>query len=44
VAQGYPNDNDPAKFFDFDLVHCRGWFDTAPVPGRNELVEENPER
>ncbi len=43
IAQGYPKDNDPVKFFDFDLVNCGGWFDTSLVPGRDETIEETSE-
>lgn len=40
-AQGYPKDAAPGEHFDYDLVSAGGWVDTALVPGRNEVVEEN---
>lgn len=43
IAQGYPKDSDPAKFFDYDLVCCGGWFDSALVVGRNDVIDENDE-
>jgi len=43
LAQGYPKDNDPVKFFDYDLVNCGGWFDTSPMLGRCDVIEETDE-
>lgn len=43
LAQGYPRDNDAVQFFDFDLVNCGGWFDSSPILGRQELIEETDE-
>jgi uroporphyrinogen decarboxylase len=42
-AHGYPKGKDPVEFFDFDLVNCGGWFDTSPVLGRNDVLEETAE-
>lgn len=33
----------PDYYFGYDLVNCGGWFDTAPFPGRREVVEETAE-
>ena len=43
IAQGYPKGTDPVRYYDYDLVNCGGWFDTSPVPGRCEVIEETDE-
>lgn len=50
VEQGYPADPnapagsiepiDPFVYFEFDLQACGGFFDPAPIPGVEEILEE----
>jgi len=34
---------DTGEYFNYDIVNCGGWFDTALFPGRNEVIEETEE-
>ena len=48
TAQGYPKKPDgkpadPGEHFGFDLAGVGGWFDTMPLRGEPELVEETAE-
>ena len=48
VGEGYPTDEQgnpvsPVDHFGYDLCGVGGWFDTAPLRGVSELVEESEE-
>ena len=55
VEQGYPTQTverdgvehqepvDPFHFFDFDLHRCGGFFDTEPILGPEEILEQTEE-
>lgn len=43
VHEGYPEGEDPADFFNYDMQGAGGWLDTSPFPGVCERVEETDE-
>ena len=42
-TQGYPEDEEPEHYFNFDMVSCNNWIDPSPFPDRKEVLEETEE-
>ena len=38
--QGYPKDEEPAVYFNYDILNCSWWPSAGFFPGRNEVIEE----
>ena len=41
--QGFPEDQSPEDYFDYDLRNAAGWLDTTPFRGVDETIEETDE-
>ena len=41
--EGYPQKEDQADYFNYDIVHAGGWFDVMSFPGKKEVITQTDE-